>query len=189
LVAALLAFRAAGESANYFWLAAVGVWAFGCGLRGILWHQLADIENDQRAAVPTFAVRHSAASAARIAKYIAMPIEIIGLAAFLAQLGSILPLIFLALYGAFVVLRQRRWGVVVVVARPQPNYSILGHEYYGLLLPISVLVASALMHPADWLVVPVHLLLFAGSSVLFLGQAGKLLKDFASPYLPTQSRR
>src|SRR4029077_12941145 len=63
LVAALLALRARGDGLDPTWVAACGAWAFAFGLRGILWHQLFDIDNDRKAGVHTFAVRHSGKAA------------------------------------------------------------------------------------------------------------------------------
>src|SRR6266853_1579489 len=40
LVGTLVAFRALGKDIDPTWIATVGAWALGYGLRGILWHQL-----------------------------------------------------------------------------------------------------------------------------------------------------
>src|SRR4029078_7642819 len=36
------------------WVAAVAVWALAVGLRGLVWHQLKDVENDRAAGPPAF---------------------------------------------------------------------------------------------------------------------------------------
>lgn len=177
LAAVLLALRATGEGSDATWLATCGAWAFACGLRGILWHQLFDIDNDRRAAVETFAVRHSRKAAARLAAWVALPVEGIGLAFLLARMYSLWPPLFLGLYGAFAMLRARLWGVAVVVAQPRERYSILGQEYYTLLFPLGILIASALQHPVDWALVPIHLLLFPVTAVSFARQVFGLARD------------
>src|SRR5205085_8303317 len=47
LTAALLAGRATGSLLPPVWIDAVVVWSFGYGLRGILWHELYDVEADR----------------------------------------------------------------------------------------------------------------------------------------------
>src|SRR5688500_1096458 len=99
LLAAILAFRTAGEPVSFLWLASAGAWAFAFGLRGIIWHQLADVENDRAAGVNTFVQVHSARKAAGIAKFLVFPVEIAALGLMLWQLQSIVPIVALLLYG------------------------------------------------------------------------------------------
>ncbi|QNK63158.1 hypothetical protein H7F33_01125 [Pedobacter sp. PAMC26386] len=40
---------------NVLWFVLIGFWAFFYGLRGILWHQFYDRENDRRSSTTTFA--------------------------------------------------------------------------------------------------------------------------------------
>ena len=174
LVAILLAFRAAGAPPDPSWLAAGAAWALGYGLRGILWHQLADRERDRRAGVPTFAERHPPIVAARVAALGAFPLELAGLGALLWRLAEPLPLLLLALYLVMTLLRLRLWRMNAVVAAPAPRGFILLHEYYDALLPIAVLAASALVHPIDFVVLAAHLLLF-GRRPLEVARTGLLL--------------
>src|SRR5690349_12438602 len=99
LLAVIMAFRAGGVAVDGIWLASAGLWSFAFGLRGILWHQLLDAENDQAAEVRTFVQRRSTRAGAAIGKFLVFPIELIALAAMLWQLGSPAPLIALLAYG------------------------------------------------------------------------------------------
>ncbi len=177
LVAALLAFRAGGKAIDPIWIAALAAWAFGCGLRGILWHQLYDREADRKAGVATFVQRHSSRAAMNLAAYVALPLEVIALAILLWRMHSPWPVLTLLLYVAFALLRWRLWNVVLVIAKPRKSYGILGTEYYTLLFALGVLISCALRHPADWAVLLAHLAVFPGPAVVFMTEARRLLRD------------
>jgi hypothetical protein len=165
LVAVFLALRAARKPIDPVWIGAVAAWALGCGLRGILWHQLKDIAHDRKAAVRTFVLRHSPRAGIRVAGWVAMPLEAAGLAVIFWWMQSLLPLVFLLLYAAYAALRQRLWAIPVVFAAPRERYSVLGQEYYGLLFPLGILMSSALRHPVDAAVAVAHLLVFPGPAI------------------------
>jgi hypothetical protein len=179
LVAAFLSLRAAGKAIDPIWIGAVAAWAFGCGLRGILWHQLYDLEADRKAAVQTFVLRHSRHSAVRLAAYVALPVESVALAVLLWRMQSPWPVPFLLLYAAIATLKSRMWDVAIVIAEPRERYAILGQEYYTLLFPLGILLSSALRHPADWVVMLAHVLVFPAPAVSVATQAYRLLRDLA----------
>jgi 4-hydroxybenzoate polyprenyltransferase len=162
------------------WIGAVAAWALGCGLRGILWHQLNDIEYDRKAGVRTFVLRHSRRTGMRLAGWVALPLEAIGLSVLLWQMQSLLPLAFLLLYAAYAALRQKLWAIPVVAAAPRERYAILGHEYYVFLFPLGILISSALRHPADALIIAAHLLAFLGPAWWFAVQTSWLARDAAN---------
>lgn len=155
LVAVVLAYRAAHRPVSAAWLVAVAVWAFGYGLRGILWHQLTDRDHDRSAAVRTFAERHEPDVAVRLGTFIAFPLELAAFAAMLWMMGSIWPPLFLAGYLVIVRMRMKRWDLRPIVVKPEPRFFIVLSEYYDALLPVSILLASL-----DGLVLALHLLVF-----------------------------
>src|SRR5207237_9616392 len=116
-----------------------------------------DVEADRKAAVQTFAVRHSPALAARLA-LAALLVELAGLAALLWQSGSFWAVAFLLIYATYAILKSCIWNLAIVIAIGEPPYSIIGQEYYTLLLPLVLLLSSALRHPADWAVIAAHLI-------------------------------
>jgi 1,4-dihydroxy-2-naphthoate octaprenyltransferase len=154
VLAVLLAARADAQAPDPAWLAAAAAWAFGWGLRGILWHQLGDLDSDRRGRVLTFAQRRGARAARRLSLRLALPLELAGLAALLWQLGSPLPPLFLLLYLALAGARAHFWKAGSY--RP-----LLLDEYYDTLLPLALLLGSGARHPAD-LVLIVPLLLLSG---------------------------
>lgn len=90
---------------------------------------------------------------------------------------SVLPLVFLLYYAAYAALRQRLWAIPVVLAAPRERYSVLGEEYYGLLFPLSILIASALRHPIDAAVGVAHLFVFPGPAIWLAMQSSWLARD------------
>jgi hypothetical protein len=162
LVAVLLVFRAVDRPPDPVWLAAVGVWSFANGLRGILWHQLTDRDNDHISGVRTFAQRHPPAAAIRLGTFLIFPLELAALGVLLWRMQSHWPLALLAAYAAFTAIRAHRFALRLVIVKPKSRYLILLHEYYDLYLPVAVLLASALHHPLDWLMLLLHLAVFPG---------------------------
>jgi hypothetical protein len=160
LLAVALAYGQAAVPLDRRWLATAGVWALAYGLRGILWHQLADAENDRAAAVRTFVQRRGTAFAARLGARVVFPLELAGLAALLWQIASPVPLVALALYALLVYRRVKKLRVHAIVVQPRPPYLILLQEYYGVLLPAALLLLSAFRHPGDLAVCMLHLVLF-----------------------------
>lgn len=160
LVTVVVVFRAAERPVRVPWLVMAGVWAFAYGLRGILFHQLADRENDRNAAVRTFAARHPPHVAARLGAFIAFPLELAAAAAMVWQIGSLWPVAFLALYALLGAVRIVRWHWNAVIVTPRPRFFVVLQEYYDFFLPIAILIASALQHPTDVLALAVHLLVF-----------------------------
>ena len=160
LVATLLVFQQARTAPDPAWLAAVALWAASYGLRGILWHQLADLEADRTAGVRTFAQRRGSETLVLIARWFVFPLEIAALAALLWLSGSPLPVLALAVYVVLVQRRVALWNMRAVLVQPKPDYLIVMVDYYDVFLPIALLVASTLAHPTDAAAILVHLLLF-----------------------------
>jgi 4-hydroxybenzoate polyprenyltransferase len=177
LVAVLLAFREAGRPASTLWVVSIGVWAFANGIRGILWHQLTDLEHDRHAGVRTFAQRHPPEVAIRLGTFVSFPLEVLALASILWQLRSPWPAAALLVYGILVVMRLRQWHMHAVIVAPKPRFLILLHEYYDAWLPISVLIASSLRHPYDFIVLAVHLLVFPTRARQALRDAFNLIRE------------
>jgi hypothetical protein len=177
LVAALLCFRATGGPVEPVWLLAVSAWAFACGLRGILWHQLWDLENDRNASVKTFALQHSLGQVVRLARYIVLPIEAAALCVLFWRMGPLIPIVFAVLYALYLSLKVRFWRLAVIIVQPQERYTILGQEYYFFFFPLGILVGSALHHPVDWIVLLIHLAVFSSATVSVITDCRKLIRE------------
>ena len=170
LIAVLLVFAQAGTAPDSAWLVVVGLWSGAYGLRGILWHQLTDRDADGAARVRTFAQRHSPERIASLARWLVFPVEAVALAALLVMLAHPLPVLALLGYTVATYLRVRWWAMTAVLVRPRPRYLLVLHDYYDVLLPLALLVASAIAHPGDAAVIAAHLLLFRG-------RAGEVARD------------
>jgi 1,4-dihydroxy-2-naphthoate octaprenyltransferase len=160
LLAAALPFAAAGAAPDWSWLAAIGAWSLAYGLRGNLWHQLLDRDRDRAAGVGTFAALHPRSTAIRLGAGFIFPAEVAALAWIFWRLQNPLPPLAFAFHLLLAARRVQLWHMRVVVTEPKGDYFILLHEYYDVLLPLALLGASALRHPADLVVLAIHLLLF-----------------------------
>src|ERR1043165_2375218 len=159
LAAVLIACRSANRAVSGTWLVSVGVFALAFGLRGIIWHQLTDIENDRAAGISTFALRNPD-RAARIGTFIVFPLELGALAAMLWQIGVGWPAAFLALYLLYAVRSARRGRRKPVIVAPKPRSFIVLQDFYTDLLPVALLVAASVRDGRDLVVLAAHLLLF-----------------------------
>lgn len=162
LVAAALAAHFAGRSPGGVWLVAIAVWSLAYGVRGILWHQIGDAENDARSGVATFVLRRSAPLAGRLGAWIVFPVELMALAVLLWRLDSGFVVAGLWAYALFCWARVRWQEVRPAVVQPGGAYFLVGHLYYDLLWPLSLLLAYAAESPgALWLAL-LQLALFPG---------------------------
>ena len=174
MVAALLCYHAVGRAFDGLWIFAVALWSFSHGARAIVWHQLNDEDADRAAQVKTFVHGVGRARAARIIVWGLFPAELAGLAAMLAMIGSIWPVIGLGLYLCVVFLRTRFWRYVAVIVAPQRNHVLILQEYYLGFLPLAILIAAALRHPTDALAVLILPVLFPFVSLRIFGGTLKL---------------
>lgn len=174
VVAVILTFRAAHRAIDAAWIVSAGVWSFAYGLRGILWHQLTDAENDRSAGVRTFAQRHAPRVVARLGAWVAFPLELIAFAAMLWQLRTAWSMVFLGVYLFLLARRIRIWKMSPVVVAPKPHFFIILHEYYDVFFPIALLVEAAIRHPWDAVVLAIHLLMFPGRALETYKDAQKL---------------
>jgi hypothetical protein len=159
LVAVLLACRGAHRAVSGAWMAGVAVWALAYGLRGIIWHQLTDADNDRAAGFLTFARRHPRATPV-IGTFIVFPLELGALAAMMWQIGSAWPPAFLVLYALYAVRSARRWRTSPVIVVPKPRFFIVLHQFYSDLFPVALLIAASVRDHRVLIVLAVHLLLF-----------------------------
>lgn len=160
LMAVLSIFAVTDRAPDPIWLGAIGVWALSFGARGILWHQMADAENDRSTGVRTFVVQTSPRTALRLARYLVFPAESAALAVLLWRLGEPAPLMGLVVYAVLVIGRVVYFQQFPVIVESRPRYLILLHEYYGVLLPVSLLLTSASHEGRDWLALVAHCALF-----------------------------
>jgi hypothetical protein len=176
-------FESANAKPDPLWLASVALWAGAYGLRGILLHQLVDLANDRVAAVSTFAHRRGRRALAELARYAVFPVEAAAMAALLWQLQHPLLPLLLLVYAMLARRRMLWWKMAAVLVQPRSRYLLILQDYYDVFLPLGLLVASTLVHPADAAVIGVHLLLFPNRLRLVLGEAWRL-RTHAAAHVP-----
>lgn len=159
LVAVLLVCRGAHRTVSGTWVVCVAVWALAYGLRGIVWHQLTDVDNDRAAGFRTFVLRHPH-SAPFISTFVVFPIELAALAEILWQIRSAWPPAFLVLYVLYAVRSARRWKTAPVIVVPKPQFFIVLQQFYSDLFPVALLITASVRDPRALIVLAAHLLLF-----------------------------
>ena len=178
LLAVQISARAVGESVSYLWVTAVAIWALMYGLRGILWHQISDVEADRRSETPTFVVRLGVDEVARLARRVLFPLEIAALLAVLLTAGNTVvtvTLLTVLLYLFLLHERIDRFCMNVTIVMPLPRSSIMMQEYYDLFLPLGLLVAGTVRDLPTLVVLAMHLLAFPRRTFQVLGDFRKML--------------
>lgn len=176
LVVVVLVFRWRGDPIDLVWLSAVGAWSLSFGLRGILWHQLSDLQNDERAGLRTFVRRHKIAWPHALGNFVIFPVEIMAFAIILWRAGSRLAVALLCSYALLEWLRTRMWKMNLVIVAPKDRYHIVMHEYYEVFYPLALLLSSSMRYPADILAVAAHLLFFPRRATQTVKDIIKMIK-------------
>lgn len=159
LAGVFVATRGAERAAGAAWMATIAIWALAVGCRGILWHQLTDVDNDRAAGVRTFAVRQPRI-ASLAGTFAVFPLELAAFTAMLWQIGGAWPATLLALYALYAIHSARRRHRVPVIVAPRPRSFIVLQVYYSDLFPVALLIAAAVRDRRDLLILVIHLLLF-----------------------------
>lgn len=168
-------------NASAFFMAALAVWAFAFGLRGILFHQAGDFENDCESGVRTLAVRLGLMSLSRLVRFGIFPIELLALAALLWLSGSVFAIPLLAIYAFFQFALWRWLRVMSVVAILSACCRLLMLKYYQVYFPLTFLFALALKSPWALLCIPAHIVLFPDTWRRFFEHAGHIRHNIQYP--------
>lgn len=160
LIVSFLTFKAGGKI-NPMWMTAVAAWAAAYGLKGILWHQFFDRDNDIKTRVNTFASRISPQSF-KTSEKIILVVELIALAFMLLAINSIWPVIGLVFYIFLALLRYKflHRQPVIILTEGKQNFQILTLDYFHAIFPLSLLVQACFLQQNAWIVLVVHILIF-----------------------------
>ncbi|PWS29206.1 hypothetical protein DHW03_05120 [Pedobacter yonginense] len=146
---------------NMIWIFAIGTWSLFYGLRGILWHQYFDRENDILSNTKTFAVSIEPKRFKTWERFILI-FEIAGLSAIIYYIFNIW--IFLAILSYFTLVFIRRlafkYKICIIICPVSAPYELIMNDFYLVFAPISLLLAQAVTKPYGWLIFCIHLLLF-----------------------------
>lgn len=149
------------SSTNLFLIISIGIWALMYGLRGILWHQFFDRENDIKSGTNTFAVNTDPIKF-KIYERLIFTTEVIALAVMLYQVFNFQILLGISFY-LFLVLARRfvlGYQISFILTPKNKGYQLLMNDYYFVFMPLSMLIALALSNRYGWVAILIHIILF-----------------------------
>lgn len=146
---------------NWFWFSAVGIWSLMYGLRGILWHQFFDRDNDLKIGLATYASGKDPRLFNKQSFFI-ISIEFAALAFMLVFIAEPLPLITLLFYLLMLVGYGKilKHTLIAIVPPTDHSWHFIMNNYYQFFFPLSLLLSAAFIHPAVWILFIFHFILF-----------------------------
>ena len=175
--------EATGHAVPVIFLTSLGVWASALGLRGILWHQLYDRENDRLSHVTTFAARRNPESIRRFVAWVAFPLEMAALGLILVQMETPWAWVVLAGYLAMEWMTSRFLDIDLIVVQPTARFRIIFAEYYQLWYPLTFLVAMTEQSLLALLLIALQLILFPHCVYVFLCHLRFTVREKLAPRL------
>lgn len=138
----------------------VSIWSLCFGLRGILWHQFHDLENDLKSGLYTI-VQNMSSRTTKIFGLLLIVIELLSLLGLLTIFGGYYFYFSLLAYFLYLFLYQRRTNVQIIILNyKQQNYCIFMNEYYQVILPIFTLLILTFVNPIFFFLLLIHILFF-----------------------------
>lgn len=144
-------------------LIVLGFWSLAYGIRGIVWHQIEDIENDRRSGIATYVMQAGPEHARRMVRRFVFPAEVFTLLVLIALLQSVALALALCLYLRTIGPMKGHYGRRPTVIAEDPLTVPLLFDYYTAILPIILLVESTALHPEDAIAIGLHLVLFSSA--------------------------
>lgn len=151
---------------SWFLLVTMTLWAFFVGFRGIINHQLLDLEDDQKIAVVTFAGSKPRKAIRNIVLWFSYPAELISFAAFISLLTVNSTLLGFAVSG-FALLEISKWwrGWQFTYFFPETPESerylpFMDNEFYVAWLPVLLAFQLLFLNPLFAIILALHLLIF-----------------------------
>lgn len=151
-------------------LIVLGLWSLAYGVRGIVWHQLEDAENDRRSGIATYVVRVGEQRARQLVRRFVFPVELTGLIALIAVEQSLAAAIVLCLYLRTVGPMKGHYRRRPAIIAAGPHTVPLLYDFYLVLIPLVLLLESTLRHPSDALALGLHLILFVPGWLPYLSE-------------------
>lgn len=160
LFAVLLVYHWNRTEAPAQWIIVISLWSFAAGVRGILWHQLEDADNDRKIGLRTFVCIRGTKVAERLGLFTFL-IESGAFAAMLWLTSSALATLLLAFYGLFALVRWRLLGIRFAFGKPGQASRPAMAEYYIVLYPLAYLLTASWQQPSALLLLLFHGVLFS----------------------------
>lgn len=161
---------------DWWWFGSTGVWALCYGLRGILWHQFYDRNNDLEAGIKTFAVG-VAPHNFRLAELIIFGVELAAISLMLFSIHELLPMMLLMVYIIVALTRsyKLKYKPVIIIAPEGQAYHILMADFYQVYFPLSLLFLVAWNTPYAFFVLIIHFLSFPVKTIASLKDLKSLI--------------
>lgn len=138
----------------------LAVWSLCFGLRGILWHQFHDLENDVRSGLCTIVQRMEKTST-MVTGVIIITIELTAFLWLFHTIGNYYLYITLVIYLIYMLYRRRKTNLQIIIMKyTRPNFDIIMNVYYQVFLPISILVLISINRTEFLGLMVLHLFLF-----------------------------
>lgn len=141
-------------------LTMIAIWSLCFGLRGILWHQFHDLENDRRSGLHTI-VQQMNGTMTKIVGRSILFFEVSALLVFLVRLGNNYFLYTLIIYLAYIGYRHMKTNLEVIIIKYNTNhFEIVMNVFYQVFLPVSILIAMTINHLEFAILLVIHLVFF-----------------------------
>jgi 4-hydroxybenzoate polyprenyltransferase len=143
------------------YLTAAG-WNILFGLRGILWHQYTDRQNDLTSGVKTLATLLPSSVIARMELPILL-LEITALVSMLwiAELQNLLYLFPVYLAYVWLIRKRMQLHPVIILVPEKKEWIFLCLSFYQTILPLGLMILMSVQLPWVLLLIPIHILLFS----------------------------
>ena len=157
---------------DVLWYIAIASWSFLYGVRGILWHQFHDRENDLKSGTKTYATGINPANF-KTAETIILGLEISGFIIFVSYVFNETILWAALMYACLVCLRMLafRKKIRIILTSQYEPYQLLLNEFYIVFFPIVLLIQIGTTQPFTWIVLASHVAIFPMNTLF-------ALKDF-----------
>ena len=168
-----------GGKLNLIFLIATGIWAFCYGLRGILWHQFYDRDNDIKSNTNTFASKIEPKDF-KLSELTIFAIEIATLSIMIYHIFNLWLFLSLLSYLFLVLIRKFgfKYETVLILSPVSAPYQLLMNDFYLVFLPLSLLLEISLYNVYGWIVLCLHLLLFPRKTVLVVKDFFYFIKNY-----------
>jgi hypothetical protein len=163
------------EQKMALWTGAVALWSLMFGMRGIVWHQIADWENDHKAETQTYAVKNGPRRAGQLTRYAIVPLEFIGLVFIIVLLNSIQVYFAIFVLGAFTTMKALRFASFPALVVWRDRTYFFPHDFYLVLFPLAILINLVSLDLAPCWVLAIHFVVFLSTHLTFLRELSRII--------------
>ncbi|MGB6295605.1 MAG: UbiA family prenyltransferase, partial [Rivularia sp. (in: cyanobacteria)] len=150
---------ATSESGSHFLAIVATVWGFGCGVRGILLHQIWDRDNDLKSGIKTLATKFGVESLRFWINYIVFPLEAILSVVLVLLISQSAPLLLVS-FTIYLLLQFFSTEYDKLNPSPSVGKNILLHDFYEVWLPLSLVTLLSFRQPLFLILLVLHIILF-----------------------------